>query len=829
MKITIANDLSKGRFFVCLFLAALLIQPWFLLASVEAAVPINNSGALSKDAAEAADILEVRNQAEQLASYNRNGTVDRGDLPAVNKLRAAVLRKIFLAVTQVRSAENKLENELAYTYKLLSNDREHVNFVNDMFTIMNFMQFSVLYTIEPYSRIHKQFKQSGICTSVGSGLGASISILNVLYNRFHKVGNLKPPSFLSHLVNGSPVGISEFPPLVKRYMDYRSGGAASHYEDMNAQWGKRYNADVTKKETLAGIDDGKSKKQFELNRRIVLLWSLTTHIQYFDRQLLALLKETKSPEFGSSTRISSTPLSTPLPPKAAAAARILKVEGLIAELQNGSADGDRRMDLQLSLLENILGGSMELRDAADKVQGELNYQNDVVLAGLLGRRGKTLQKLFELNFIQANTMGATAGWCYLNYRSKAGNQLFAIANSVGLLINTLSLLATHGGFKKIDQGPNSLADFFNLQSEGSHGFTPMVWDFLNSPDTERGAGKTRRQYLQDIWKQHKVVNVNIDNDNMKARLASMPSAKWDSIKLVVNRITLLSSLGAKLEEFDGELLSLLRAGWTAETTSVSGRIVDGLNSYAQQGAEVVGVTGLVSAALSGDEFAKLQITRNLLEAFLEVNANNAVISRSIVIETQALQRMQRQRDKIVALTNIGNFYQIGILGIISDSLGLCKNEDLVLAGDRINIISGIIVGCAASTAFLEKQLLGLRFSKTDANSLGEALGVPTDQSVKLSPMLVRYLDTAPPSEELPPDHPATMTRRQCLIKYWDQKVKKNPTKQSTAEKLTAFGNHHHWWDERIKMVGKRVAMLYDLRATLGTTNKDFSALLNALN
>ncbi len=825
MNTTHSNRLLSGRLFVCLLLTSLLLQPWFLVLPGEAAP----SGILSKDASEAAEILGVQSQAEQLASYNKNGSIDRRDLPAINRLRALLLRKIFLAVTEVRSAENKLEIELAYTYKVLSRDREHVNFVNDMFTIMNFIQFSVLYTIEPYSRIHKQFKQSAVGTCVGAGLGGSLSIMNVLYNKFHKAGDLKPPSFLSHLLNGEPVGISELPPLVKRYMDYRSGGGPSHYEEMSAQWMKRYHADVTKKETLCGINDGKKKSPFVLNQRIVLLWSLITHIQNFDKQLLALLNETKNPEFGSSTRISSTPLATPLPPKAAAAARLLKVEALVAELQNGSADGDRKMDLQLSLLENILAGSMDLRNAADKVQGELNYQNDVVLAGLLGRRGAALQKLFELNFSQANTLGATAGWCYLNYRSKAGNQLFAIANGVGLGITTLSLLATHGGFKKIDTAPNSLADFFGLQKEGSYGFTPLVWDFMNSPDVERGGGKTRRQYLQDIWKQHKVVNVNIDNEHMKERLASMPTAKWDSIKLVVNRITLLSSLGEKLQEFDVELLSLLRSVWPADSGSVAGAAVDGLNLHAQQIAQVVGVSGLLPAALRGDEFSKLLITRNVLEAFLDVNANNATISRSIVIETQALQRMQRQRDQIVALTNIGNFYQIGVLGIISDALGLCKRKHEVLVGNRINIISGIIVGCAASTAFLEKQLLGLRFTKTDPNSLGDALGAPAEQSVKISPMLMRYLDTVPPLDDVPDSYPSTMTRRQALVRYWDQKVKKNPTKPSTAEKLSAFGGHHHWWDERIKLVGRRVAMLYDLRAILGTTNKNFAALLTSLD
>lgn len=824
MKITFANDLIRGRYFVCAFLTVLLLQPWLMVLRVEAASP----GTLSKDAAEAADILGVRSQAEQLAAYNQSG--DRGDLSNINRLRALLLRKIFLAVTEVKAAENKLEIELGYTYQVLSRDREHVNFVNDMFTIMNFMQFSVLYTIEPYSRIHKQFKQSGIGTCVGAGVGGTLSILNVLYNRFHTVGDLKPPAFLSHVMNGAPVGISELPPTVKRFMDYRSAGGASHYEQMAAQWLKRSGADVTKPETLAGIDDGKRKNPFVLNKRIVLLWSLITHIQEFDRQLLALLNETKSPEFGGSgTRISSTPLSTALPPKAAAAARLLKIEGLVAELQNGSASGDRKVDLQLSFLENLLAGSMDLRNAADKVQGELNYQNDVVLAGLLGRRGKTLQKLFELNFIQSNTLGGTAGWCYLNYRSKAGNQLFAVANSVGLAITTISLLATHGGFKKIDTAPNSLADFFGLQKEGSFGFSPLTWDFMNSPDLERDASKTRRQFLHDIWKRHQVVTVDIDKERMKERLSAMPSAKWDSIKLVVNRITLLSSLGEKLMEFDTELLSLMRAVWPADNGSVASAALDGLNARASQMAQIVGVSGLVAPAVHGDEHSKLLVTRSLLEGFLDVNANNATISRSIILETQALHRMERQRDQIVALTNIGNFYQIGILGIISDAMGLSKDKYYVLVGDRINIISGIIVGCAAATAFLEKQFLGLRMTKAGPNSLGDALGISTDESVKISPMLMRYLDTAPPIEDVPESYPSTMTRRQSLIRYWDQQVKKNPAKKSTAEKLSAFGPHHHWWDERIKFVGKRVSMLYDLRATLGNTYRNTAALLTALD
>ena len=802
----------RPRSFLISILILLLLQPWFLTADTRAAV-----SSLSAEAAQVAEILGVKKEAEQIHAYYNRGE----HTPNLSRLRALVLRKILLATLQVKSAENKLLTEIAYTNHVMARDQRHQNFVNEVFTIANFLQFGILYSIEGRSRIHNQFTQSAVCTSVGAGLGLGLPILSIMYNKVHKAGNLKPPAFLGAVLTGSAVDITELPPLVKRYMDFpEPGGATSRYEDMNVLWKKRYGADLSKKETLCAIDDGKSKNPFLLTKRIQLLWSLTTIVERFDRHILALLNEIKNPEFGAS-KTGQTTLG--LPAKAQEAARLLKIEPLVAELQSMNGHSDRKTDLQLTFLENVLSGSLELRNAADGAQLDLNYQYDVVLSGLMARRGNLLTKLFELNFSQTNILGACAGWSYLNHYPKAGNELFIVADSIGLGITTLSLLVTHGGFKKIDTEPNTLANFFGLRADG---FSPIVSEYLNSADPDITGSKPRKQYLLDLWKADRAVNVDLEKVRMQERLACMPSAKWNSIKLVVNRITLLSSLEQKFQEFDSQLLSLMRACWPArEEKVVTGTV---LSSHAQTGANILGVNSILPLALHGDESAKMQITRDIMEGYLDVNSASSRISRDIVLETQVKSRMERQRDSLIQLTNIVNFYQIGVLGITIDSLGLSTNDQYVLDGNRINIVSGIMVASLAATALLERAG-GPRPGRAEVNMLAEFLGRPAPESIKLSPLILRFLDSVPPSEDVAPEYGNNLTRRQCLVKFWNQSVQKNPTKQSVAEKLSASGKAHHWWTERLDLLAKRISMLYDLRAALNITQQNFAALLSALD
>lgn len=822
------NFLRKGFALVC----CLLIQPWLFLVPAFAA-----SESLPADAAQAADILGIRQEVEQIISLRRtkSSTQEQHQLSAK---RAFVLRKIFEAVLQVQAAENRLEFELEYAYNVMYREQRKANTVNQLFNVANFAQLSTLYGfVEPYSRMKNQFKQSAIGTSVGSGLAIGLPVLNIMYNRFAKASHLSPPTFMSSALDGKPVDGSNLPQLVARYLDSPIPGAnsdKSRREILNSLWKERYHADMAKPETLCGIDDGKSKKSFVLNSRIVLLWSLRTTIQGFNSDLLALLNQVRGSQFSEIEpgRIGSF---TAFGGGANEAVRLLHLEPVLTELKSldtsidpRCANNDRKVELQITLLETLLAGFLDMRTASDRCQQDLNYQYDVVLANLMARRGRFLQKTYQANFIQTGTHGACAGWSYLNGYPKAGNQLFIISDGIGLALTTVSLLGTHGGWTRNKSEPNSLADFFDLRSSGKHGFSPMVWNYLNSTSPDRSDGKSRRQFLQELWAEQNIATISLKKGGNLDKLASMPSCKWDSIKLVNNRIALLSSLQEQFWQFDKELLELLRKAWPEPSaqvaSSATGQMLP-LNASAQGAAKLLGVQGLMVASSSDQigEQSKLLITRHVMEGFLDANADSNLLGHQIVIESQVRDRMERQKDKMVQLANIANFYQLGILGIISDSMGLSSNKNNVLNADRLNIVSGYLIAHFALASVVASHG-GFRPGKAEPNGLGAAFGKDSAYA-KLSPLMVRYLNGPSPLSK------TSLSRREELVKYW--KVTKvlnvNVERPSAVEALSAEGRAHHWWSETITLIHNRVAMLYDLRALLRTSNQGFDELVKSLD
>jgi hypothetical protein len=811
-------------------ICCLLVQPWCLL------LPVQAKNSISQEAAQAADILGIRREVEQLVAVRQGPLGMESEKLHANQYSAQILRKILQAVLQVQAAENRLETELSYTYDVMSREQRKISNVNQFFNIFNFLQFGTLYTIEPYSRIHKQFKQSAICTSVGAGLGIGLPLICIFYNKFVKASNLAPPAFLSHVIDGKPVNGENLPPFVASYLDLpEPGGNISRRQALNSLWKERYHADMQKPETLCGIADGKSKNSFVLNTRIVLLWSLYTTIQGFDRELLALLNEVRDcpalvEEQSPNSRITTV---TGLTGGASEAVRLLRIEPLIAELHSAGAQAGENEDknaVKLSLLEALLAGYLDMRIAQDKCQEELNYQYDVVLAQMMARRGKFLQKTYEANFIQTGVLGACAGWSYLNGYPKAGNELFIIADSIGLGINTVSFLATHGGWRKNQSEPNSLADFFNLRANEKHGFSPLVWNFLNSSSPERKDIKSRCQYLQEEWKKNSVVNIDIKEQRNLEKLGSMPSCKWDTIKLVLNRIALLSDLREQLGTFDGELLALLRETWPEKSSSIESVEAKAVPSCladrpsACAAARLLGVQGLVSKVGNGEvsDSNRLAITKEVMEGFLETSVDTNAIGQQIITESQVMNRMVRQRDMAIQMTNIANFYQIGILGCIADSLGLSSNSQYVLVGDRINIISGLMVSSLALAALAERRG-GVRPGHAQPNAIGNVFKRP--ESVGLSGLSVRYLNS------ISPISPTQLTRRDELIKYWKESkvLNVNVKRDSVVAKLSANAGAQHWWSESINLINNRVTMLYDLNSTIKTSNLGFDELLKAVD
>ncbi len=117
------------------------------------------------------------------------------------------------------------------------------------------------------------------------------------------------------------------------------------------------------------------------------------------------------------------------------AARLLHLEPVIAELKSLNASGEdseRKREVQITLLETLVSGGLDLAVAGDRCQKELNYQYDVVLAQLTERQSNFIQKIFEANFIQGGTFASIAGGLFLTKHPTEAGELFLVSSGISL-------------------------------------------------------------------------------------------------------------------------------------------------------------------------------------------------------------------------------------------------------------------------------------------------------------------------------------------------------------------------------------------------------------
>jgi hypothetical protein len=509
-------------------------------------------------ALQAAEILGIRSQIDRLSAAQ--GTNDSQSDETL-LLRSIALRKILRAVLEVRQACNRIDLELAYTYDILQKEQRREHFIYQLFNLADFAQLSAFYTLEPYLRIRNQFVASAVCTTTSGSLGTAITSASRLYGHLAKASKVAPPILLAGIVDGRPVDTTGLPPLVTKFLDSPAPGTKiSRRDELFATWKRRYHIDASKPENLCGIADKKKASTGLLNTRILLLWSLHTIVQDFDYDLLALLKMVKGPDDSSSFSNGSLN-SGKYTTGELEVVRLLNIQPQVEELMSlkqSGTESKRRDELELFVLRKTLEGALEVQVASDKVDDELYYNYHVVLSSLLESRARWLQYNYNLNFLQSGIMGIIAGRLYLSRWSSAGDRQFVISGGIGTGLTTLAILQMHGFWRKVDTDPNSLGEVLNLHPPSEYRFSPFVSSFLNAvpPDTN---GLTRRESLNKAWEQAKVTTMNLKRPKNRLALAAMPPHKYDTIKIVSNRNTLLHSLKKELESFQVEVLALLRA------------------------------------------------------------------------------------------------------------------------------------------------------------------------------------------------------------------------------------------------------------------------------
>lgn len=538
-----------------------------LLAPPAVAVTKTPFGAYQQPSSEdTAQILGIKAQVERYKTLCRTP----GASPEERLfLKTLILRKILRGVLEVRQACNKLDFERAYTYDILQKEERRQHFIYQLYNTANFAQLSTFYTLEPFMRIHDQFVTSAIFTTTSGSLNTAISSLSRLHNAVAKASNVAPPAVLANVIDGGPVDSTGLPPLVTKYLDAKAPNAdKTRRELLFSNWMKYYKIDASKKGDLCAINDKKRVGVKLLRSRVLLLWSLHTFIQDFDRQLLVLLNTVQSASGASATgRIADQSLAAGAEPVmlssgAQEMAKSLNLLASLAELQQmkqSGVDSQRMQELEVHLLEKTLTGALELQVATDKVDEDLYYNYHIALSELLQNRAKWLQYNYNANFLQSGILGIVAGRLYLSRHSYAGDRMFVISGSNGTALTLLAMLQMRGGKRKVDTSPNSLAEVFKLQTDPDDRFSAFVSRLLNAPPPGSTDGKTRAELLNEAWRKAQITTMKLDSERAQSAISAMPSHKYDTIKIVENRIVLLQSLKKELESFQGDVLAMLRS------------------------------------------------------------------------------------------------------------------------------------------------------------------------------------------------------------------------------------------------------------------------------
>lgn len=805
---------------------------------------------------QAAAILGIEREVKEVLDLKKAGGQDATSRERLVALRSRILRKILIGSIETDVACEKIEREITFTYDLLRKEEAALTRADDLFNLANFFQFGTLYSLEAYSRLQGKFQNSAIMTGIASGLGIAIPVTKIAYTRFHKTAISKPTNTVRLLAEGKGVDEIKLPASLEKYLNTAAPGSKqSRRRKMYDLWQSRYGTDTMASTALLSLLDGKSKSSNELYNRIVHLWSLYSYVRDFDYELLALLRLVQSDSYSTASDGSQQDFAAELKAidLSAGGLEMAKLIGAerdvitLVELNKQKVSSVEKRELELAFLEKVLSASFETRAVIARIKEEMNYSYDVVLASLLQSRLKKLQLVYDINFIQTGTFGCIASLLYLQGRTMTGNLMFLIGpSSIGTALTTVGLVLLRGGKKTSDMPPNSLAAFFDMDVAPEYRLSPFVLKFLDSPCPQSKDRLTHRQELREIWKQRRVSTVDLEKEKERKKLASANGITRDTIKIVSNRVVLLDSLRIQLQLVYDQLFDLVQA--VEQPDLPKQELAEGEIAYLQEknirtanllglGYQVREITRLrgstsertipaisiVSADLN-DRF--IEVTRTLTRAMLDSNRVSARLEVETVIEQTALDRLTRYRDLSMQITNLLNFYQIGILGIIIDGpLGQTPNFANNQAGNILTLISGMGAASLGALAFLQRRG-GVRLKKPPPNMLGPVLNVDSSGKDKYTPLLLTFLSS------LDYDSSEKLTYKAVLIKYWREAgvlTIKDVTKQSSAQKLAASGSHHHWWNENIKLLRNRVTMMHDLKSILNLIDGNIADFADALD
>jgi len=262
----------------------------------------------------------------------------------------------------------------------------------------------------------------------------------------------------------------------------------------------------------------------------------------------------------------STNTTSGLTPAAEEAASLLgilpKVERLM-QLSKNRTDlqsmSDEELSLRVDVLDKIMGGSLEVRMVAGRIDREIAW----AFSGqgmLQAKRQKILNFLFAATFMQGGTLGTLSGPCFLHGNPRAGSELLLLASSIGLGLSTISFIEARSGSKKMDMDPTVLTYIFGLDAPEPLHKPVIVTKYLAAVPPHTNGTKTRIEILKEGWEKGHYLKSTQERDLERLAGLEPDNVKFsEDLALYAARIRMLFDTQWTIEQLDGGLLDLMRA------------------------------------------------------------------------------------------------------------------------------------------------------------------------------------------------------------------------------------------------------------------------------
>lgn len=501
------------------------------------------------------------------------------------------------------------------------------------------------------------------------------------------------------------------------------------------------------------------------------------------------------------------------------------VNRILALQTAGGAPSEELLFNKAVVLRQLLLGYLEVRQTSDLLDEAIDDTYDAI-----DKQMRTVNRRVELaNIVNFTTFGVLfniAAADRLQKNFARSNVLTFISASLTAGIGAAAVGLSYTGASVDRCRPNPLAQIFELDKVSVH-LPELVGKYIDA--TPDGKTQSRKAAMLDLWKTQFGVSESRASHEILA--AESPKRHRASLRLLNRRLALLFSLNTLAEQFDTELLALLRAiespSVTTNGSTLSPNILGAPGTEAAKLLQVeecaASIIDMNSAgARNGADLQTLALDLYMLEkilgAALEVRQAVDRIDQEKHYQLDVLlPQLVRARDRVNLLTNTATFTEIGVLkNVAGGSFERGNNQAGAEALMTMNALAVLL-----STANLAYLKLNRHKQDSQVNVLANVLKLEKPSQYDFSSLISSYL------EGVPPGSANGLSRKQLLVERWKQ-TGMLPSKQTTAEALASLPSMHGKKVETIELVDKRVRMLFDVRGTVETLDSGLLQLLTAM-